>query len=244
MKAAPQDQEKLLQLQEVDNRLLGNEKRVREAQIEKPGASEQAQLTALSPLYLTLCGERDDAQSDLKRIEDDTAVVLARIEADNVRLQNSTNSKEAIGLGHELVTLAARQEELEAAQLDLLSVIETKEQAITQIVEQREALSLLVSQADDARETVLTALASERTQILAERVRVVAGIPEDLVTLYEKQRERYGVGAGLLQRGVSGGNGMALGAQELDVIRHTEADEVVICPVSSCILVRTSESGL
>ena len=66
----------------------------------------------------------------------------------------------------------------------------------------------------------------------------------ELVALYEKQRARYGVGASLLRRGVSEASGVQLFPDELETVRKAAPDDVLICPSSSAILVRTAESGL
>ena len=106
------------------------------------------------------------------------------------------------------------------------------------IVEQeRDALSATIAE----REAELDAEHSRET---ADRSSIVAGLPEDLMALYEKQRARYGIGAALLTRGVSGGSGMKLNETDINAIRNTAEDDVVMCPDSSCILVRTQESGL
>ncbi len=69
---------------------------------------------------------------------------------------------------------------------------------------------------------------------------LVAELPADLVALYEKQRDRYGVGASLLRRGVSEASGFALLADELAKIKAAAPDDVLLCPSSEAILVRTA----
>jgi predicted nucleic acid-binding Zn-ribbon protein len=65
-----------------------------------------------------------------------------------------------------------------------------------------------------------------------------------LVELYERQRERYGIGASHLRAGISSASGVALTESDLQKIRETPEDTVVLCPDSNAILVRTAESGL
>ncbi|TPX03483.1 hypothetical protein FJ656_16930 [Schumannella luteola] len=69
-------------------------------------------------------------------------------------------------------------------------------------------------------------------------------MPTDLLELYEKQRARYGVGASHLRAGVSSASGVALNATDLNVVRAAAPDDVLLCPDSSAVLVRTAESGL
>jgi predicted nucleic acid-binding Zn-ribbon protein len=92
-----------------------------------------------------------------------------------------------------------------------------------------------------AREAQIDAeLAAE----LAARTELASSLPTELVELYERQRARYGIGAALLTRRVTGGSGVELTSTDLDAVRSAAPDDVVMCPDSSCILVRTNESGL
>lgn len=89
----------------------------------------------------------------------------------------------------------------------------------------------------DAANARLGQLATERAGILTE-------LPRELVELYERQRERYGVGASFLQRGVTSASGVQLSPSQLDEIRLTDPDSVIMCPDSNTILIRTKDSGL
>ncbi len=71
-----------------------------------------------------------------------------------------------------------------------------------------------------------------------------AASPPTCWTLYEKQRARYGTGASFLQGGVSSASGVKLNESDMQVIRgRGPRDDVLLCPDSSAILVRTNESG-
>ncbi len=78
----------------------------------------------------------------------------------------------------------------------------------------------------------------------AKRQELVGSLPEELVALYERQRERYGFGASLLQRGISSASGVALTESDLQQVRQAAPDDVLLCPDSNAILVRTAESGI
>jgi predicted nucleic acid-binding Zn-ribbon protein len=47
-----------------------------------------------------------------------------------------------------------------------------------------------------------------------------------------------------LQRGITGASGVQLTPSELDAIRKSDPDAVLLCPDSNAILIRTAESGL
>ena len=87
-------------------------------------------------------------------------------------------------------------------------------------------------------------LTAQRSAQEAARGDIVSSLPEDLYALYERQRERYGVGASHLRGGVSSASGVALTESDLQEIRTAAPDQVILCPDSNAILVRTPESGL
>jgi predicted nucleic acid-binding Zn-ribbon protein len=89
------------------------------------------------------------------------------------------------------------------------------------------------------------ALEAELARVAADRLEAVTGMPEDLMTLYEKLRtSKGGVGAAALHRKECQGCRLTLNAADLAVIAAKPADEVVRCEECDRILVRTPESGL
>ena len=101
-----------------------------------------------------------------------------------------------------------------------------------------------VAAIEATRDAALASIGAERTTAAAGRRTIEAKIPADLLALYEKQRTRYGTGASLLRGGVSLASGVKLLEDELQKIRAAAPDDVLICPSSDAILVRTDESGL
>ena len=90
----------------------------------------------------------------------------------------------------------------------------------------------------------LAELEAERAEVVANRETIAATVPPELLALYERQRDRYGVGASLLRGGVSSASGVALTGSDLAAVRAAAEDDVVLCPDSNAILVRTYESGI
>ncbi|OUV18357.1 MAG: hypothetical protein CBC58_01100 [Cellulomonadaceae bacterium TMED98] len=101
-------------------------------------------------------------------------------------------------------------------------------------------LDTAIGEAERAR----TELEHERERLTAARAELVESLPGDLVELYERQRERYGFGASLLRARISQASGVTLTESDLQTVRQAAADDVLICPDSNAILVRTKESGL
>ncbi|PVZ94235.1 hypothetical protein DDQ50_10860 [Amnibacterium flavum] len=244
MRARPDEQKRLLDLQALDNRVgqLVHSRRT------LPQAALLETLTrdadALRRRTTEARGVHEDASIELRRVESDVAVVEARIARDNARLQQVTSAKDAQGLEHELTSLSGRKADLEDIQLAVMERVDEARATVTELESERATLTERIAELERERDAALAVLDEETAAVTANRATVVAGLPADLVELYEKQRARYGVGAALLRRGISGGSNVALNASDLAMVRAADPDEVVLDPESGCILVRTEESGL
>jgi predicted nucleic acid-binding Zn-ribbon protein len=244
MKARPEDQIALLTLQECDNHLTQLAHQLTSIPARAELELVSASLRELSQVLVAKSGILEDAQRELTRLEDDVRVVRERQARDTERLNASSSVKDIAGLEAELSSLATRLNNLEEAELVVMQQVEdaTVEVATAQ-ADRDEAEARRAALAS----TVEAAAAALNSELEAERTRrqgLAAAIPQDLLDLYERQRARYGVGAALLTRGISGGSGLRLTESDLEKIRRAPADDVVLCPDSSCILVRTEESGL
>lgn len=244
MKADPTHQRLLLDVQEIDNHINANLRALASIPEVATRAELEAQLYGLGPAFIAANGLLEDTRSEISRIEDDVRLVESRLAQDIERRDHSSSSKDIAGFEHEITTLNNRKEQLEEAELVVMQRLEDAEKDLAEISAQRESLNAEMARLDELIAARTSALQGEETSLQHERTAIVEKLPADLVSLYEKQRERYGVGAALLTRGVSGGSGVALTASDLDAVRHAAPDDVVLCPDSSCILVRTEESGL
>lgn len=242
--ASPDDQALLLDLQALDTRL---------AQLDHKAASlpELATLKELlaedEALRLTLLerqGAVEDIELELKRVESDVEVVVARIARDSGRLATSSSVKDVAALEQELGALKNRLNDLEEIELVVMERLEEAQSALAETVSARTALRERITAVEATRDAALTELTAERTTAAAGRRTIESKVPADLLALYEKQRARYGTGASLLRGGVSLASGVKLLEDELQKIRAAAPDEVLICPSSDAILVRTGESGL
>ena len=124
LRAAPQDQEKLLDLQAIDTRT----QQIAHAKRTLP---QLAELTALAASDDTLRrrlaaeqGTLDDLRTELRRIESDVEVVDTRMARDSTRLQGTASAKDAQGLEHELASLGRRKSDLEYMELAVMEKLE------------------------------------------------------------------------------------------------------------------------
>ena len=242
--AEPADQALLLDLQALDTKLQQLGHRIGTLPESAALTALTAERDALQRTVAEQLGEWEDAQAELKRTEADVEVVDARIARDTERLQGSSSVKDVAALEQELAALAKRKSDLEDIELAVMELNDEKERALN---DSRGALADLderIADATTARDAALGGIDTERQHAEANRATLAAKIPAELLDLYEKQRSRYGVGASLLQGGVSLAAGVALNASDMATVRAASAYDVLLCPESNAILVRTGESGL
>lgn len=244
MKATPESQARLLELQALDNRLSQLARRESDLPERAALGEIDAERDRLRADLASLRGTLEDAQAELRRVESDVDVVTARVAKDTERMLGATEAKQAAAFEHEIASLKQRQSDLEDIELVVMEHVEEHQAAVDSVTAQLAEVDERRADAAHAVEVALAQLAADRAEATASRAALVAELPEDLVALYEKQRARYGVGASFLRRGVSEASGVALLADELATVRAAAPDDVLICPSSNAILVRTGESGL
>jgi len=244
MKAPASEQRKLLDLQAADNRVTQLLHTLRTLPQEARLAELQRDSTAARSEFAGVNGELEDAQAEIARVEGDIATVAAREKRDVERMQASSSTKDVQGLEHELASLKVRRSNLEDIELEVMERVEEIELRLSAITARRDDIAteerLLAGQRDEAKARTTTQLEIAQS----ERSAIAAGIDGELLGLYDRQRERYGIGAALLQRGVSLGTNVTLTGSDLARIRDADPDEVLLDPEGTCILVRTEESGL
>jgi predicted nucleic acid-binding Zn-ribbon protein len=244
LKASPDDQALLLDLQELDTKLGQLDHKAKSLPQHAVLAGLATELAALKVTATERAGTREDVAIELSRLESDVAVVEARIARDSERLQASSSVKDVAALEQELAALRKRRDDLEEIELTVMERLEEAESALAGSTAEVAALDARQAEVVAERDAALAEIANERTHAAANRQTVESKVPADLLALYTKQRDRYGFGASLLRFGVSSANGVKLNENDLQTIRAAAPDDVLICPSSDAILVRTSESGL
>jgi predicted nucleic acid-binding Zn-ribbon protein len=246
VKADPQDQRRLLDLQAVDTALaqLAHRRRT---------LPEHAELDTLARQLSALEDERararvavDDLDRDIARIERDVEQVRLRKDRDQARLTMGTGpARELEALQHEMASLNRRQNELEDAELELMEQRETAQGALDE-VDQRLTGAREQREATERRRDQLLADIDKEEQFKRQaRQPLVADLPADLIALYDRIRESSGgLGAALLAAGRCGGCRLELSGADRARIKAAPADEVVRCEECRRIMVRTAESGL
>lgn len=244
LKASPSDQALLLDLQQLDTTLQQLAHRARQLPENKALADLDKQVALLRVRLTSEEGTAEDARRELTRIESDVEIVEARMKRDRDRLQTSSSQKDIQALEQELQALARRQSDLEDAELEVMERVESSGGVVSATQRELDALATTRAELDAAREASLAGVESERVDAVANRATIAQRVPAELLALYERQRERYGIGASHLRARVSSASGVELTGNDLAAVRSAAPDDVLLCPTSDAILVRTDESGI
>lgn len=242
--ASPTEQRRLLDLQAADTLIRQLEHRAKTLADDAEIAALDDQLVALDRTVLERLGVVDDLTTEIGRVEADVRTVEARQQRDRDRLQTVSDPKTATAIEHEVASLEKRRSDLEDIELEVMERLEAAEADLQVAREEAEKTRSTRQRLDAARDDGIARIKVDLDAAVADRASIASGIAADLLALYERQRERYGLGASLLSRGTSSASGVELTAAELAEVRNAAADAVLLCPSSSAILVRTDESGI
>ena len=247
MKAAPEAQLRLLDLQEVDTALdrLDHRKRTLPELAEIQHAEER--LGEFSDALVAAQTEISDIDREQKKAEQDVDQVRARADRDQKRLDSGqvSSARDLENLQSEIVSLQRRQSDLEEIVLEVMERREEAETRLRDVDADRETSEKTLAELSARRDAAYRELDGQAELHRAARAGIVADIPDDLMKLYEKLREQHrGVAATALLRGQCQGCHLQLNTVELNEIRAAAKDDVIRCEECRRILVRTSESGL
>lgn len=189
----------------------------------------------------------DDLTTEQRKVDADVEAVKARRTRDRDRMDQGlvTNPKDLERMQHEMVSLERRIAELEDAELEVMEQLEGAQNELADLETGLGDLQRQIAEAEGSRATKSENVESERAQMRGRRDELAAGLPDELLALYDKLRaQKGGVGAAALRARRCGGCSLELNAADLGEIAKAPADQVLRCEECSRILVRTSESGL
>lgn len=246
MKADPQAQRRLLDVQAIDTALT-------QLAHKRKNLPEHAELERMGRDLANLEDERvqaqvavDDIDRDINRLEKDIEQVRARAAKDRQRLDAGTGpARELEALQHELGSLARRQTELEDSELEFMEQRETAAAILSDLESRRGQLVADRAEVEARRDQLLADIAKDEQWKVQSRGPLVADLPADLIGLYDKVRDASGgLGAALLRFGRCEGCRLELSGSAKSEVRAAAPDDVVRCEECRRILVRTEESGL
>jgi uncharacterized protein len=191
--------------------------------------------------------EVSDLQREQKKADSDVDQVRQRKARNQQRLDSGqvTSPKDLESLQHEIGSLDRRIADLEDAELEVMEKLEAAEATQAELRTRAEAFAGRQAELETTRDAALKELDEQRATVGDERAAVAAELPADLVTLYERLRERTGgVGAAPLVGKRCMGCRMELAPSDLNRIKAAAPDAVLRCEECGRILVRTPESAV
>jgi predicted nucleic acid-binding Zn-ribbon protein len=246
VKADPFAQLKLLDIAEIDARILQLRHQLKNLPETKQIADLQAEKKKVDDVAVDVRIRRDDLAVAQAKAEKDVEAVRQRRVKEQQRIDAGqvTNPKDLERLQAELANIDRRIGVLEDEELEVMEQLE-------EAVKAAAGFDLQISEID-ARILEATATRAERAAeverqvaaAIAEREPAVEGMPADLLALYDRLREQNGVGAAELRARQCGGCRLTVEPAELSRIRSAPSDEVIRHEECGVIMVRTAESGL
>lgn len=243
-KAAPEEQLRLLDLQALDSTLNKLSRQAAAARANPELGNVAALVAEVDGELVRASTELGDLERELTRSEDEVQAVVDRLERDEKRLNSGTGtSKDLTALQHEIVSLTRRRSDLEDVELEVMERLESARAAQTEIQGRTDSVRAELHGLEEARDAELADVEAQRARVQAERDELAATFDAGFLAIYERILARRGVGAARLFHGKSEGSGMQLSPGDLADLSRAAHDDIVLCPDSGCILVRSSEWG-
>ena len=240
-------QRRLLDLQDLDlqlDQLAHKRKSLPEhaalTELAKEKSVVDGELVTADTEVSDLKREQKKADSDVDQVRQRKARNLQRMESGQV-----TSPRDLENLQHEIGSLDRRISDLEDAELEVMERLEAAEAVQADLQTRADAFAGRQTELEATRDAVLKELDEQRAVFGDKRATVSAELPAELLTTYQKLRERNGgIGAAPLVGKRCMGCRMELAPSDLSAIKAAAADVVLRHEECGRILVRTSESSL
>ena len=188
-----------------------------------------------------LTGQLTELTRAQKKLEDEIAIVDAKVAAETKKLNSGTITapREIQALSEEIDALGRRKRALEDDELELMEQAEPLTAEVDRLGAERAAAATEIARLGEAVSDQEQTIDAEAAGLRAERDAAVGDIPEELLAQYEKLRAKLdGVGVARLQGDLCLGCHVSLPAMEVDAIRHAPEGAVVTHEECGRILVR------
>lgn len=201
----------------------------------------EAELAVIESDGATTTAQRDELVRRQAELEAElTEAEKRRAEVDRqMRSGTISAARDLQAMAGQIESLTRRKSDLEDSELEIMEAIDPLDARISSLQERWAALDGEAAELRAAVAEAEVAVDTELSDVLARRAEMAAEVPADLMTTYERLRQRLGgVGAAPLVGSSCGGCHLTLSASELDRVRRVPADVVVTCDQCGRILVR------
>ena len=237
MKIQKQQLESLLEVQEL---ILSNKKLELVANQVKDSLLDddlRGQMLAISSDLNAKRTAHEELERDLRRLTEEQQLISKREEQDRARLKATAVARDAMGLQHELETLAKRAASLSEQAQGLRDEIARSSSEQSELQTQRDELDEASSTERDRAKAELAELKNEHLLNREKIAGIKARIEEQLLSYFERRAER-GLAIGRLRSNACGACNMNLNAAAMATLNNIPGDELSTCPECQAILIR------
>ena len=237
MKIQKQQLESLLEVQEL---ILSNKKLELVANQVKDSLLDddlRGQMLAISSDLNAKRTAHEELERDLRRLTEEQQLISKREEQDRARLKTAAVARDAMGLQHELETLAKRAASLSEQAQGLRDEIARSSSEQSELQTQRDELDEASSAERDRAKAELAELKNEHLLNREKIAGIKARIEEQLLSYFERRAER-GLAIGRLRSNACGACNMSLNAAAMATLNNIPGDELSTCPECQAILIR------
>ena len=240
MKASPEDQAKLLDLQVLDRKIAGLKHQL--ASIPAAARVQEIKVEAdeLRTEIALATSARNDVTRALKQAEAEVEKVQERAKTQRQRLDSGELSpKEMERIQEELQQLAIRQGDLEDSALDAMDGVERATEKVNELEAKQGELDTELGEKEAEVRAAAGDIQGDLDAQTGQRNAVAQTLPGDLLNEYETCKQRTGgIGAVAVQGNETVGISLELSMAELSSLGAAAPDEVYVSEEHDVILVR------
>ncbi len=202
-------------------------------------AAAQARLTELNGTRALADAEIGDLDRDAAKLDREIDAVRVRAERDASRLASgAAAAKELENLQHEIESLRRRQGVLEEDALDLMEKREEADRVRAGFDTDIAGHTAALGKATAVRDTAFAGFDADAATARTARTALIAGLPADLLALYDRIRASGKIAAAELRGNQCGACRIGLDNVEVAELRAAPVDAVLRCSECGAILIR------
>lgn len=239
MKAAPEDQAKLLKLQEIDRSVAGIKHELATLPATARAQELQTEINDLHNQVVQAQSSKKDLLRALKQAEDEIWKVQERAKTQRERLDaGGISPKEMERIQEEISLLTQRQGELEDTALDAMDAVERSTESLNSMERNEEELESQLEDAQAQAQEESGKLKQDLQDTMKRRQDLAGELPPDLVAEYEALRKSSGIGVVEVHGVKSVGVILEFSVADVSRLESAAPDDVIVSEDHEVILVR------
>lgn len=244
--ATPDEQRRLLALQEVDTRLRQQQHRRAHLPEQQALDEHEDMLETVSAEYAARRDELTKLQLTQKRLENEVATLEARRKSEEGRMYSGaiSSEKEVEALRHELSSLRSRKSDLEDELLEVMERVEEVEGMVASLKQRHRELTEQLPDLRSARDDAAVDIDAELGQTQTRRAELADDLPQPVLDAYaDLLRRKQGLAVAELSGNTCMGCRLQLTASELEEVRADAKRYLSLCPQCGRGLVPVPQSA-